>query len=102
MTAKQVVATLGQPTKSVRTDFAVDMRPKSPEAAELARQLNVQVPEALDTYEWSSKEDAGSSFVLVAIQCDEVMSIVVREGAAGVTFKQNNPNQHYMRNHGMW
>ena len=102
MTAKQVVATLGQPTKSVRTDFAVDMRPKSPEAAELARQLNVQVPEALDTYEWSSKEDAGSSFVLVAIQCDEVMSIVVREGAAGVTFEQNNPNQHYMRNHGMW
>jgi hypothetical protein len=102
MTAKQVVATLGQPTKSERTDFAADMRPKTPEAAELARQLNVQVPEALDTYGWSSKDDAGNSFVLVAIQCDEVMSIVVREGDAGVTFERDNPNQHYMRNHGMW
>jgi len=102
MTAKQVVATLGQPTKSKRTDFAANMRPKTPESAELARKLNVQVPEALDTYGWSSKDDAGNSFVLVTIQCDEVMSIVVNEGDAGETFERDNPNQHYMRNHGMW
>ena len=95
MSKKRVFAILGTPTEVTHTDFSknadfIRRFQNMTDRAEGRTDRSVRVPDPMDQYSWTSK-DAG--FVLVALENDEVISVMVNEGKGNTTFQLDRPFQ---------